>query len=137
MSPVRRRAAPTSPVMMPNPAYSFESQARQYLPLGEPGIGYFAGVIESHLPPVDCLLWRDTHGLVRGILNHYPIDYPPWEHAGNVNIWVHPDFQRRGIATALVDECEERWGPINFDQQQYSDSGLAFMRAVTGEENDG
>jgi GNAT superfamily N-acetyltransferase len=112
---------------------SWESQVMQYPVVGEPGIGYFAGVVAGDLPPVDCLLWRDDQGLVRGILNHYPVNYAPYEMAGGVNIWVHPDWQRRGIGRALVTEAVTRWGEINVEQQRFSEAGAAFALALLDE----
>ena len=103
------------------PILSWASQVKQYPPLGEPGIGYFAG--ETGLGTVDCLLWRDDRGVLRGILNRYGHDFPPYEKAGNVNIFVQPEYHRQGIGTALVAEAERRWGPINLDQQQFTEAG--------------
>ncbi len=73
---------------------SWEGQAEQYPPAGEPGIGYFAGDA-GFAQPVDCLLWRDETGALRGILNHYPVDMPPWEQAGNLTVLVQPGWRRR------------------------------------------
>jgi GNAT superfamily N-acetyltransferase len=109
------------------PMYSWESQVCQYPALGAPGIEYFAGVVEGREKPVDCLLWRDDDGRVRGILNHYPIDYPPYEVAGNVNIWVDPDWQRRGIGTALVERCIQMYGQIPVEQQKYTPEGAELL----------
>ena len=117
--------------MTPGTVFSFESQVCQYPRLGAPGIDYFAGVIPIHAergdPPIDCLLWRDEQGLVRGILNHYPVDYPPHERAGNINLYVHPEWRRRGIATALLREAERRYGSTRWAQQRYSPDGLQMM----------
>lgn len=110
-------------------AYSWESQARQYAYKDTPGIGF-----ERHsvgqlgaLDQVDCLLWRDDNGVLRGILNHYPTD-SEWEKAGNVNLWVDPGWQRRGIATALLAAAMKRW-TINLKQQRYTDDGILFILA--------
>jgi GNAT superfamily N-acetyltransferase len=108
--------------------YSWESQVQQYPRFGVPGrISYFAGVVDSQTTPVDCLLWRDENGLLRGILNHYPIDYPPFERAGNVNLWVDPEWQKRGIGTDLVKKCIELYGPLKVEQQKYSRDGAEFI----------
>lgn len=104
------------------------SQVQQYPEIGEPGISYFAGEIEGYDVPVDCLLFRDGEGRLRGILNHYAIDYPPWEKAGNVNVFVDPTAQRKGIGTALAREAQRRWGPINVEQQSYTLAGVALMK---------
>lgn len=106
--------------------FSFESQVSQYPALGEPGIGYFAGDVGDDWPPIDCLLWRDEQGRVRGILNHYAADYP-MEKRGNINIFVDPQWHRRGIATALLKQAEQLYGPTNWKQQRYSREGLAMM----------
>lgn len=118
--------------MIAGTVFTFESQVCQYPHVGAPGIEYFAGDVGDGKPPVDCLLWRDEQGLVRGILNHYPVDYPPHEKAGNVNLYVHPDWGRRGIATALMHEGERRYGLTRWDQQRYSPAGLQWMLRYRG-----
>lgn len=117
--------------IMRAPLLSWESQVVQYPATGEPGIGYFAG--ETSLGVVDCLLWRDEKGRVRGILNRYGIDFPPYEKAGNVNIWIRPSHQRQGIGRALIEEAIRRWGPINYEQQQFTEAGAAFARQLLAE----
>jgi len=104
-------------------ALSWDSQAEQYPAQGGPGIVYFAG--ETSLGTVDCLLFYDRKKRLRGILNYYAIDFPPWEKAGNVNVWVHPSTRRRGIATQLVRAAMQRWR-IDLDQQRFTPSGLAL-----------
>lgn len=125
------------PVHLPEGALSWESQIVQYRdaePPSEAGtITYYAGSVDS-LPPVDCLLyWAPTPDGVRlrivGILNHYAVDYPPWEKAGNVNVWVRRSHQRRGIATALWDEAQRRW-PVSLDQQRFTVPGAALADAL-------
>lgn len=101
-------------------------QVRCYPQFGSPGITYFAGV--RHDGVVDCLLWRDEDGRVGGILNHYPTDFPPFERAGNLCLWVAPGWQRRGIGRALLTEANRRW-TIDFDQQLYTRGGLALASA--------
>lgn len=109
------------------PALTWESQVRQYPRRGVPGITYMAG--HTPLGPVDCLLWRDDRKTwVRGILNHYPQGAGRLERAGNVNVFVDPQWRRQGIASALLDEARRRWS-IDLGQQQYSDLGAAFIRA--------
>lgn len=114
-------------------SFPWTSQAMQYPTLGPAGISYFAGEIPSINYTVDCLLYRDSEGHLLGILNHYPKDQPPWEKAGNVNIWVHPDAKRRGIGTALLAEADRRWS-INLDQQRFTPEGAAFANAYTNTE---
>lgn len=100
-------------------------QLRNYPTHGKPGIGYFLG--RRHDGLVDCLLWRDGDGSLRGILNHYPTDFPPFERAGNVNLWVCPGWQGTGIGTTLLAEGDLRWR-FNFRQQMYTSGGLALVR---------
>jgi GNAT superfamily N-acetyltransferase len=120
-------------------AFEFDSQKIQYPALGEPGISYFSG--ETFLGVVDCLLYRDTTGEVRGILNHYsfnaPWDFPIqallsgeafMEHTGNINIFIDPDFKLAGIATDLLDAAAVRWD-IDLAQQRYTEDGQKFIRA--------
>lgn len=110
--------------------YAWESQVKQYDLRGKPGI-----VQERHalgelgaLDIVDCLLWRDDLGLLRGILNYYQTDNE-FEQAGNCNIWVDPGWQRTGVGTELVREALRRWD-IDPDRQRYTEAGLAFVAAV-------
>lgn len=119
--------------IMTAPLLSWESQVVQYPEFGPPGIEYFAGVVEGYAQPVDCLLWRGGDKRVHGILNYYSIDYPPWEKAGNVNVWVQPGWQRKGIGSRLIRVAQRRWGPINWQQQQYTEAGAAFARHMMGE----
>ena len=122
-----------TPEMILGLVYSWESQARQYAEHGDPGVGYerhYAGPNdrEGEGPPVDCQLMRDQHGDLVGILNHYPTS-SVLEEAGNVNVWVRPDRQKRGIASRLVREAQSRW-EINFLQQRYSPAGLKLLASL-------
>lgn len=116
---------------MPEGALSWESQVVQYRDArvpSMPGITYYAGVVEGRPRPIDCLLyWDKVGGKLRivGILNHYPVDYPPWEKAGNVNLWVRRTHQRRGIGTALWEEAVRRWS-VTLEGQRFTDSGAAL-----------
>lgn len=112
--------------------YSWESQVEQYPRLGAPGIQYFAGDVGA-LKPVDCLLWRDEQGLVHGILNYYSIDFPPHEQAGNINIFIDPQRRRQGIGSALLREAHRRWGPIDWNQQRYTESGIELAARMIAE----
>jgi len=118
--------APTIPDIMP-----WESQVSQYPKLGPAGISYFRGDVGVGGWYADCLLFRDKHGKLRGILNHYPTE-SPWEQPGNVNIWVEPRFQGKGIGRKLLCEAERRW-VINFDQQAYTPSGSKFIEKYLAE----
>lgn len=110
------------------PILPFATQVTQYPQNGEPDtIELFLGDVGKGRLPVNCLLWRNHDGLVRGILNHYPQDYPPLEQAGNINVFVHPDWKRRGIGTALMERATELFGEPNFEQQIYSPEGMKFL----------
>jgi len=105
----------------------WETQAPQYASVhpDEPGIVYFQGTEEGVDNWVDCLLMFDENLELVGILNMFNFDFPPWEVAGNVTMFVRPDRYRRGIASALMDEARRRW-TVDFDQQEYTTSGAAF-----------
>lgn len=110
--------------LLPIFPFTWQSQVKQYPPAGEPGMGYFAGSLsDPDLPPVDCLLWRSDDGALRGILNHFPVDYPPWEQAGNITLIVDPTRRRQGIAHRLLAEADRRWD-VPWTQQGYTKDGL-------------
>ena len=106
----------------------WETQAPQYASVhpDEPGIVYFQGTEEGVENWVDCLLMFDENLELVGILNMFNFDFPPWEVAGNVTMFVRPDRYRRGIASALMDEARRRW-TVDFDQQEYTREGAAFI----------
>jgi GNAT superfamily N-acetyltransferase len=113
------------------PAFSWESQARQYAYRDAPGIR-----LERHhvgdwpdWTQVDCLLYRDENGLLVGILNRYLDSNNPLEQEGNCNLWVRPDRQRQGIGTALLVEAMKRWD-IDFEKQKFTSQGLLFFAAL-------
>lgn len=116
------------PTLSAETLLTWESQVIQYPSTGPAGIGYMQGPIPEVHPGyyVDCLLYRDLAGRVVGILNHYNEDSPPWERAGNVNLWVHPQRRRQGIATALWLEAKARWPEVTLDSQRFTPEG-AFM----------
>lgn len=91
-----------------------------------PGIVYFQGRQKGVDNWVDCLLMFDENLELVGILNMFNFDFPPWEVAGNVTMFTHPDKYRRGIGSALMDEARRRW-TVNFDQQEYTREGAAFV----------
>lgn len=100
-------------------------------PFAPAAITYYGG--ETELGVVDCLLaWTWSAGGVQivGILNHYGHDMPPWERAGNVNIWIRPDHQRQGIGTALWVEAVSRWN-VFLTGQRFTTAGAAFATALT------
>ena len=118
---------PVDPFIQAAGVYSWASQARQYPPLGVPGISYYPGHTDKGT--IDCLLWRDPNRRLRGILNHYPFDVPGFEKAGNVNLWVHPGWQRKGIGTALVREAQRRW-TVDLTRQRFTIAGAALADAL-------
>ena len=113
------------------PVWPFRSQAKQYPDDGPPGISYFKGVVDDSTW-VDCLLYRDDSGKVIGILNHYPFalvdpdDPRIVERRGNINIFIDPKHQGKGIATKLVDEAVSRYN-VDLRRQRYSEEGANFI----------
>ena len=126
----------------------FLGQVSQYPKNGAPGIGYFRGVVDIGtvtvtdketgnerpagrvLYEVDNLLYRNSKGQIIGILQFFSEDAPmDLEKAGNLNVFVHPRRQRRGIAMALLVEADKRWGPLNMHQQMFTTSGRALAEA--------
>lgn len=117
--------------------YTFESQKIQYAEIGKPGVTYEhydEGMTNERGDiaevPIDCWLWRDDEGILRGILNYYPQGSPiaianP-ERPGDFMVIVEKGWQRRGIATALMDACRQRWD-VNFRQQHYTYPGAYFV----------
>ena len=133
---LRFRAQPD--VFLEAGLYTWDSQAKQYPATGEPGIHYFKGDLDDNelKPPeaeltrwVDCLLSFDPEGRLVGILNRYPMDFPPLERRGNVNVWVHPEHQRQGIGAELVRAALDRW-VIDFTQQRYTTSGANLANKI-------
>jgi hypothetical protein len=106
---------------------SWDSQAAQYPKKGPPGIAYFRGQINADYH-VDCLLSRNDDGELVGILNRYPADFPPYEQAGAINVWVHPYHQRKGIATDLLYECALRW-PMPQDAK-LTEAGVRWVKSM-------
>jgi 8-oxo-dGTP pyrophosphatase MutT (NUDIX family)/DNA-binding NarL/FixJ family response regulator len=107
--------------------FSFKSQASQFDKKGPPGLSYFKGEGNGLQPGqwVDCLLWRDDKGKLKGIVYHYPQDLP-LEKKGNMNIFISPDSKRQGIASRLVSEAIKRYD-VDLRQQRYSEEGAAFI----------
>lgn len=125
------------------PAFSWESQAAQYDPTGDPGLGFEQHMVSLatgeevfDVPPelagpdvsvIDCLLHRDAHGRLNGILNHYD-GKNPLEHLHAVNVWVRPDHRRRGLATLLIEEAMTRWPGVTLDNQRYTPDGVRWLQ---------
>lgn len=124
------------PTIPDSELYSWESQVCQFPKVGKPGLSYCefcvcgrracsAGTESCGRMPVDTFLFRNNKGHLVGVLYHYATD-SDYEKRGNVNIWIRPDRQRRGIGTKLVEYAIRKLGPINFDQQRYTAAGAAF-----------
>jgi Mor family transcriptional regulator len=107
--------------------WPFKGQAKQFDKKGPPGLSYFKGEGNGLQPGqwVDCLLWRDDKGLLKGIVYHYPQDLP-LEKKGNMNVFISPDSKRQGIASKLVAEAIKRYD-VDLRQQRYSEEGAAFI----------
>lgn len=107
--------------------WSFKSQSDQFDEIGKPGLSYFKGTGNGLKKGqwVDCLLWRDEQGKLKGIVYHYPQDLP-LEKKGNMNIFIAPDAKRQGIGTKLVAEAIKRY-KVDLRQQRYSEEGAAFI----------
>lgn len=134
------------------PAYSWESQAAQYAPKGQPGLSLERHMVSMTtgkevfgIPPelaggdvtvIDCLLHRDDRGDLDAILNHYD-GKNPLEAKDNVNVWVRPDSRQRGLGTAMVQAAMERWPGVKLERQRYTRDGLWILRKLMGSEIDG
>lgn len=123
------------------PAFTWASQATQYSAYGAPGLNYEQHAVNAKgkevalgdpgaITIIDCLLMRDYRGHLIGILNHYTVNGEnQLEKTGNVNIWVTPRCQRRGIATMLWREARQRWD-VDWQQQRYTVSGLKWLKGL-------
>ena len=132
-----------------HPAFSWASQAAQYAASGPAGISLESHWIDGnqevfpadtaggakhlnslpHVARIDCLLHREPDGTLSGILNHYD-GKNPLEELHAVNIWVRPDRQRQGIATALWKDAVRRWPEVTYDKQRYTESGLKWLMGL-------
>lgn len=127
------------------PAYSWESQARQYAESGSPGLTLEQHMVEvdtgnevfdipadlagPNVSVIDCLLMRDEQGCLIAILNHYD-GKNPMESADAVNLWVRPDCQRRGIGTTMAQEAGRRWPGARLEDQRYTPMGMLLLRSL-------
>lgn len=110
------------------------------LPDHTPGIHYrrvavreFGNAVTEHL------IYVSEHGYFQGFFTYFPehIAYPeryPYprpkdyqENAGNFNVWVHRDYRRHGVGTALLTAASERW-KIDFSAQDYTWMGAALVK---------
>lgn len=133
-------------VQMIPPAFSWESQAKQYAESGAPGLkleqhmvdnktgdevfGVPAKLAGPGISVVDCLLLRDETGSLVAILNHYD-GKNPLEAADAVNLWVRPDRQREGIGKMMVLEAMKMWPGVKLENQRYTHSGVYLLRSLT------
>jgi ribosomal protein S18 acetylase RimI-like enzyme len=138
------------------PAFSWESQARQYAENGAPGLTLEQHMVEVDtgievfdvpaelagpgVSVVDCLLFRGEDGSLVAILNHYD-GKNPLEAADAVNLWVRPDRQREGIGKMMTREAMQRWPGVRLENQRYTATGVYLLRSLTrddeGKSNDG
>lgn len=115
---------------VPGVVFSWESQAVQYEPTGNPGFRLQVEHIDGDLAhPIDCLLVYDDDRQLAGILNRYVNGFPGWEEPRSINIWVNPARQRQGYGTRLLAEAERRWGPIDWDAQRVTPAGLRLAES--------
>lgn len=133
-------------VQMIPPAFSWESQAKQYAESGEPGwsleqhmvevgtgnevFGVPADLAGPGISVVDCLLLRDESGSLVAILNHYD-GKNPLEAADAVNLWVRPDRQREGIGKKMTLLAMKIWPGVELENQRYTLAGTYLLRSLT------
>lgn len=133
-------------VQMIPPAFSWESQAKQYAKSGAPGLALEQHMVDTEtgnevfgvpaelagpgISVVDCLLLRDEAGSLVAILNHYD-GKDPLEAADAVNLWVRPDRQREGIGKMMVREAMKMWPGVKLENQRYTRSGVYLLRSLT------
>jgi GNAT superfamily N-acetyltransferase len=120
-----------TPTMRGDELLSWESQVCQYPYKGEPGVSYFAGVVED-VGTVHCLLYRDDKGHVIGILNYFDF-VSVWQKPGDVNIWIHKRHQGEGVGKALWTEAVRRWNVKLQNQTKMTPAGAAFAEAMMRE----
>lgn len=106
--------------------YHWDAQAGRYPPTGEPGIH-----LEQHMAHgaiVDCLLYRGPDGDLRGILNHFALG-TLFQKPGSCNLWVHPEHQRQGIASALLRDAWHRWRLV-YENQDWTREGDSWLSGL-------
>jgi len=133
------------------PAYSWESQARQYAEISAPGLALEQHMVDTEtgdevfdvpahlagpgISVVNCLLLRDELGCLVAILNHYD-GKNPLESADSVNLWVRPDRQRQGIGKMMTREAMKRWPGVRLENQRYTPSGVCLLSSLIREGHD-
>lgn len=136
-------------IQMIPPAFSWESQARQYAGSGAPGLTLEQHMVEvgtgmevfdvpadlagPDISVVDCLLLRDEAGSLVAILNHYD-GKNPLEAADAVNLWVRPDCQQQGIGKMMTREAMQRWPGVRLENQRYTRIGVRLLQSLIREE---
>jgi GNAT superfamily N-acetyltransferase len=136
-------------VQMIPPAFSWDSQARQYAATGAAGLtleqhmvdretgvevfGVPAELAGPGISVVNCLLLRDEIGTLVAILNHYD-GKNPLESADAVNLWVRPDRQRQGIGKMMTREAMKRWPGIRLEDQRYTRMGMYMLQSLLRED---
>jgi ribosomal protein S18 acetylase RimI-like enzyme len=127
------------------PAFSWESQARQYAESGAPGLtleqhmvevktgievfGAAAELAGPGVSVINCLLFRDEDGSLVAILNHYD-GKNPLEAADAVTLWVRPDRQREGIGKMMTREAMQRWPGVRLENQRYTRMGMHLLKSL-------
>jgi GNAT superfamily N-acetyltransferase len=110
--------------------------------IGDPGIQCmrrrgWVGAQFDLTATVDCLIYRDTAGLLVGYLLRFPKAIRDKNglvgSAGEITLAVKPDHRRQGIGTALLKEAASRWD-TNWANQSYSASGLELIKSVVDRE---
>ena len=126
------------------PAFSWESQAKQYAESGAPGLTLEQHMVEVKtgievfdvaadlagpgVSVINCLLFRDDDGSLVAILNHYD-GKNPLEAADAVNLWVRPDRQREGIGKMMTREAMKMWPGVKLEGQRYTPAGVYLLRS--------
>ena len=106
---------------------SWESQVEQYDKWNPPGITHrrYIEQFGRGETPVDCVLWSDNNGELRGILNFFPSG-SDFDKPGQFNMFVDPKWKRKGIASQLLDEAINKY-KIDLRIQIYTVEGALLV----------
>lgn len=119
--------------IIPTMHYTWESQACQYPPTGDPGITLLNVTLnkgKSGETVVACLLSRDGDGKLIGILNRY-YENNPHQAPNTGNLWVNPNNQHQGVATGLLKEAARLWfGEGTLDEQTFTREGWSWVESL-------